>query len=67
MLTRSTVNFMGKARGLTTRVLSSQTYTERMEKTGRPVSPHIMIYDFPATAFTSITHRVTGTLMCAGK
>lgn len=68
MLTRSSINFIGKTRGMTTRVLSSQqTYTERMEKTGRPVSPHVMIYAFPPAAFTSITHRITGTLMVGGE
>ena len=42
------------------------TYNERMEKAGRPVSPHVEIYKFPPTALTSITHRVTGTLLAFG-
>ena len=31
-----------------------------MERTGRPVSPHVTIYSFPITALSSITNRVTG-------
>lgn len=46
-----------------------QNYTERMSRTGRPVSPHVAIYSFPITALTSITNRVTGVALsfgCAG-
>jgi succinate dehydrogenase (ubiquinone) cytochrome b560 subunit len=37
-----------------------------MEKTGRPVSPHVTIYAFPAGALTSITNRVTGVALSVG-
>mmetsp|Transcript_8441 Transcript_8441/g.12230 ORF Transcript_8441/g.12230 Transcript_8441/m.12230 type:complete len:127 (-) Transcript_8441:69-449(-) len=37
-----------------------------MNKTGRPVSPHVTIYAFPVTALTSITVRVTGMAMSVG-
>lgn len=40
-----------------------------MKKTGRPVSPHVTIYDFPITALSSITNRATGMALsfgCAG-
>ena len=40
-----------------------------MKKSGKPVSPHVMIYAFPITAISSITNRVTGTALslgCAG-
>ena len=37
-----------------------------MEKTGRPVSPHITIYSFPIAALTSIANRVTGMLLSGG-
>ncbi len=36
------------------------SYTEKQDKTGRPVSPHVTIYKFPVTALSSITNRVTG-------
>eukprot|EP00816_Leptocylindrus_hargravesii_P002370 CAMPEP_0196801148 /NCGR_PEP_ID=MMETSP1362-20130617/841_1 /TAXON_ID=163516 /ORGANISM="Leptocylindrus danicus, Strain CCMP1856" /LENGTH=168 /DNA_ID=CAMNT_0042171925 /DNA_START=36 /DNA_END=542 /DNA_ORIENTATION=+ len=37
-----------------------QNYSARMERTGRPVSPHVTIYSFPVTALSSITIRITG-------
>ena len=37
-----------------------------MEKTGRPVSPHVTIYSFPIAALTSITNRVTGVSLSVG-
>ena len=37
-----------------------QNYTERMSRTGRPVSPHLTIYSWPIVALSSITNRVTG-------
>ncbi len=43
-----------------------QSYTERMEKTGRPISPHVTIYSFPTTAISSITNRATGVALSAG-
>ncbi|KAL3913197.1 MAG: hypothetical protein SGILL_006586, partial [Bacillariaceae sp.] len=41
-------------------------YSERMKKTGRPVSPHVTIYSFPAGALSSITNRVTGCALSFG-
>mmetsp|Transcript_19886 Transcript_19886/g.28588 ORF Transcript_19886/g.28588 Transcript_19886/m.28588 type:complete len:157 (+) Transcript_19886:90-560(+) len=54
--------------GLVTKhsVRSMATYTEKQEKTGRPVSPHVMIYSFPIVAISSITNRITGVGMAAG-
>jgi succinate dehydrogenase (ubiquinone) cytochrome b560 subunit len=43
-----------------------QNYTERMNKTGRPVSPHVTIYAFPVMALSSITNRVTGVMLALG-
>lgn len=37
-----------------------------MEKTGRPVSPHVTIYSFPIAALTSIANRVTGMTLSIG-
>lgn len=37
-----------------------------MARTGRPVSPHVTIYQFPITALTSITNRVTGVALSIG-
>jgi succinate dehydrogenase cytochrome b556 subunit len=48
------------------RALSTPSYTDRMDKTGRPVSPHLMIYKFPAAAISSITTRITGVLLTVG-
>jgi len=44
----------------------NKSYTARMEKTGRPVSPHVTIYSFPITALTSITNRVCGISLSFG-
>lgn len=53
-----------------TRVLSStpekQSYTEKQAQTGRPLSPHVTIYDFPAAALSSIANRVTGIALVGG-
>eukprot|EP00953_Heterococcus_sp_UTEX-ZZ885_P013542 7737-Heterococcus_DN1.PRE.3 len=46
------------------RILSS--YTERQNKKGRPVSPHVTVYRFPAVALSSIANRVTGVAMVGG-
>jgi len=35
--------------------------------TGRPVSPHVLIYAFPIAAISSVTNRVTGGALWAGK
>jgi len=59
-----------------------QSYTERMDKTGRPISPHVwpsfmpaagvapesrgFIYKLPAIAWASITMRITGIFLTAG-
>ena len=32
---------------------STESYTDKQEKTGRPLSPHVDIYAFPPTAVTS--------------
>lgn len=32
----------------------------------RPLSPHLQIYRLPLNAITSITHRITGVLLCLG-
>ena len=40
-----------------------------MKETGRPVSPHVTVYAFPAVALSSITNRATGCALsfgCAG-
>lgn len=63
-------NFQGRPlTAVTSRALSSEkeSYTARQAKTGRPVSPHVTIYDFPAAALTSIANRVTGIALVAGK
>jgi len=41
-------------------------YTERMNRTGRPVSPHVTIYALPVAAIASITTRITGVLLSFG-
>lgn len=59
-----------------------ETYTERMDKTGRPISPHVwpefvpaggvtqeskgFIYKLPAIAWSSLTMRFTGIFMTFG-
>ena len=45
---------------------TTETYSERQAKKGRPVSPHATIYAFPVTAISSITNRVTGVALSAG-
>lgn len=40
-----------------------------MEESGKPMSPHVLIYAFPVAAISSITNRVTGVMLslgCAG-
>ena len=41
-------------------------YSERMDKTGRPISPHLMIYRLPAIAWSSVMVRITGAVASAG-
>eukprot|EP00349_Pseudokeronopsis_sp_Brazil_P009000 CAMPEP_0202975152 /NCGR_PEP_ID=MMETSP1396-20130829/66588_1 /ASSEMBLY_ACC=CAM_ASM_000872 /TAXON_ID= /ORGANISM="Pseudokeronopsis sp., Strain Brazil" /LENGTH=159 /DNA_ID=CAMNT_0049710201 /DNA_START=40 /DNA_END=519 /DNA_ORIENTATION=+ len=45
---------------------STESYTERQAKKGRPVSPHVTIYKFPVVALSSITNRVTGVALSVG-
>lgn len=42
------------------------SYSERMAKTGRPISPHVFIYRFPTIAVSSIMVRVSGVVLTAG-
>jgi hypothetical protein len=42
------------------------TYSERMDKTGRPISPHVTIYAFPTIAITSVMVRITGFALTVG-
>ena len=42
------------------------TYTEKMNKTGRPVSPHVTIYAWPTIAISSIMVRLTGVALTVG-
>jgi len=37
-----------------------------MDKTGRPISPHVFIYRFPTIAISSITMRITGVVLTIG-
>lgn len=43
-----------------------QNYTDRMNRTGRPVSPHVTIYALPVAAVASITTRITGVMLSFG-
>lgn len=45
---------------------SKESYTERMKKRGRPLSPALTIYAFPIAALSSITVRITGCILTAG-
>ena len=46
----------------TTSTPAKPSYTERMDKTGRPVSPHLTIYRLPLIAWSSVTVRITGVI-----
>lgn len=37
-----------------------------MKSSGKPVSPHVLIYAFPVVAISSITNRVTGAALSVG-
>ena len=37
-----------------------------MDKTGRPISPHIFIYRFPTIAWSSVVVRATGIVLTIG-
>ena len=41
-------------------------YSQRQDKTGRPISPHVFIYRFPTIAISSITVRITGGMASFG-
>ena len=43
------------------------SYSEKQEKLGRPLSPHVTIYKFPISATTSILNRITGVALSVGK
>ena len=45
---------------------NSESYTQKQDKTGRPVSPHVTIYKFPPSALSSIANRVTGVALSVG-
>ena len=54
------------ARAMSSVAPENETYSERMAKKGRPVSPHVQIYKFPTVAISSITNRVTGVMLSIG-
>mmetsp|Transcript_22381 Transcript_22381/g.29024 ORF Transcript_22381/g.29024 Transcript_22381/m.29024 type:complete len:174 (-) Transcript_22381:312-833(-) len=63
LTTRALIN------GANLKFLSSDSkplYSERMAKLGRPVSPHVFIYDWPVVALSSITNRVAGVILYGG-
>ncbi|QWF72159.1 succinate dehydrogenase, cytochrome b556 subunit [Methylomonas paludis] len=37
-----------------------------MPANNRPLSPHLQVYRLPLTGLISITHRITGVLLCLG-
>ena len=41
-------------------------YSQRQDKTGRPISPHVFIYRFPTIAISSIIVRITGGMATFG-
>ena len=41
-------------------------YRNNIRITGRPLSPHVLIYAFPPAAISSITVRITGVGLAAG-
>ncbi|KAL7553305.1 hypothetical protein ACHAWF_016578 [Thalassiosira exigua] len=43
-----------------------ENWSARKAATGRPVSPHVTVYSFPACALSSITTRVTGCMLSFG-
>lgn len=61
------LNSVSREQGLVARSFSSETYSERQAKKGRPVSPHVTIYKFPPAAISSITNRVTGVILTGGR
>ena len=65
-LRRFTPARLSLARALSTDPKELTSYTERMARTGRPVSPHVTIYAFPITAVSSVMNRFTGVALCIG-
>lgn len=59
-------SFMKQTRAFSVQVENELSYSEKQDKKGRPVSPHVSIYAFPPTALSSITHRVTGSALFVG-
>ena len=45
---------------------TADKWKEKNEKSGRPVSPHVLIYKFPIAAITSIANRGTGLALSGG-
>lgn len=45
---------------------STESYSERQQKLGRPLSPHVTTYKFPVVAISSIVVRATGVGLSAG-
>jgi len=44
-----------------------ESFSEKMKKTNRPLSPHVTIYSFPLVSITSITHRFSGIAIAGGE
>lgn len=42
---------------------ATEPYSQRMEKTGRPLSPHLEIYKLPAIAWSSLGVRASGVVV----
>ena len=59
---------MQAARSLATRSARRlmSTYSEKMDATGRPISPHITIYAWPTIAISSVMMRATGMMLSIG-
>eukprot|EP00943_MAST-04B_sp_MAST-4B-sp1_P006652 g6652.t1 len=62
--------FVAASTSSTKPVQEELTYTERQEKTGRPLSPHVSVYvnagTFPTIAISSILNRATGVSLSMG-
>jgi hypothetical protein len=52
------------ARSMSSKV---EPYTERQNRTGRPVSPHVTIYKWPVAAVSSVLNRATGMTLTVGQ
>ena len=62
------ISAMQAARSLATRSARRlmSTYSEKMDATGRPISPHITIYAWPTIAISSVMMRATGMMLSIG-